>query len=64
MGPTELRTSWRAEHMVTIFNGKVKLPEDYFHKVPVMPLKYGLGHPTDRTPLPVHLIPKNPSSAR
>jgi predicted CXXCH cytochrome family protein len=36
-----------AEHMVTIFDGKVKLPEDYFkkNKVVVLPLKFGRGHP-------------------
>ena len=40
------------EHLVTIFDGKVKLPENYFGKVPVLPLKYDLGHPTERHPLP------------
>jgi predicted CXXCH cytochrome family protein len=36
-----------AEHMYTIFNGSVKLPEDYFskNKVVVLPLKGGHGHP-------------------
>jgi predicted CXXCH cytochrome family protein len=36
-----------AEHMITIFDGKVKLPEDYFkkNKVVVLPLKFGRGHP-------------------
>ncbi|HLW52791.1 MAG TPA: cytochrome c3 family protein [Candidatus Angelobacter sp.] len=31
--------------LVTIFNGHVTLPQDYFKKVPVIPLKYGTGHP-------------------
>jgi hypothetical protein len=30
-----------AEHLVTIFDGKVKLPEDYFRKVKILPLIYG-----------------------
>jgi len=39
------------EHMVAIFEGKVKLPEDYFKKVPTLPLKYGVGHPTENHPI-------------
>ena len=36
-----------SEHLITIFNGSVKLPDDYFvkEKVVVLPLKYGRGHP-------------------
>jgi predicted CXXCH cytochrome family protein len=36
-----------AEHLLTLFDGKVKLPDDYFakNKVVVLPLKYGRGHP-------------------
>jgi predicted CXXCH cytochrome family protein len=37
--------------MVAIFDGKVELPENYFAKVPVLPLKYNLGHPVDRHPV-------------
>jgi len=37
--------------LITIFDGKVKLPEDYFKKVPVLPLKYGTGHPIDGHPV-------------
>jgi len=42
-----------AEHLLTIFNGKVKLPEDYFvkNKVPRLPLRYGLGHPVEYHPV-------------
>ena len=36
---------------MTIFDGKVKLPEDYFEKVPILPLKYNLGHPVDGHPV-------------
>ncbi len=42
-----------AEHVVTIFNGKVKLPENYFlkNKVVVLPLKFGRGHPIEGHPI-------------
>ncbi len=29
----------------------MKLPEDYFNKVSILGLKYGVGHPTDRHPV-------------
>jgi predicted CXXCH cytochrome family protein len=47
------------EHLVAIFDGKVKLPEDYFSKVPTLPLKYGRGHPTDRHPVSDIMDPSN-----
>jgi predicted CXXCH cytochrome family protein len=42
-----------AEHLITIFNGSVKLPEDYFtkNKVVVLPLRFGRGHPVDGHPV-------------
>jgi predicted CXXCH cytochrome family protein len=42
-----------AEHVVTIFNGAVKLPEDYFtkNKVVVLPVKFGRGHPVEGHPI-------------
>jgi predicted CXXCH cytochrome family protein len=48
------------EHLLTIFNGKVKLPENYFRKVSIIPVKYGIGHPTDRHPVTDTMDPKNP----
>ena len=39
------------DHLVIIFDGKVKLPEDYFRKVPILPIKYGRDHPVDRHPV-------------
>jgi predicted CXXCH cytochrome family protein len=50
-GPDAQPKKLEAEHMVTIFDGKVKLPENYFAKVVVLPLKYGRGHPVDRHPI-------------
>jgi len=40
-------------HLITIFGGKVRLPEDYFtkNKVPRYQIKYGLGHPTTNHPV-------------
>ena len=50
-GPEITAKKLDAEHLVTIFNGAVKLPEDYFRKVPLLPIKYGRGHPTERHPV-------------
>lgn len=50
-GPDMNAQKLEAEHLVTIFNGKVKLPEDYFRKVPILPIKYGRGHPTEKHPV-------------
>ncbi len=46
-GPDSRPQKLESEHVLTIFNGKVKLPEDYYQKnrVVVLPIKYGLGHP-------------------
>ena len=50
-GPDSKPQKLESEHLVTIFDGKVKLPENYFAKVPVLPLKYNLGHPVDGHPV-------------
>jgi predicted CXXCH cytochrome family protein len=50
-GPDAAPAKLEKEHLVAIFDGKVKLPENYFLKVTVLPLKYGLGHPTTRHPV-------------
>ena len=50
-GPDSNPQKLEAEHLVTIFGGKVRLPEDYFRKVPLLPIKYGRGHPTDKHPV-------------
>ena len=50
-----------AERVLTIFAGKVKLPEDYFdkNKAAVLPLKYNMGHPVARHPVSDVLDPTN-----
>jgi predicted CXXCH cytochrome family protein len=39
--------------VLTIFNGSVKMPDDYFakNKVVVLPLKFGRGHPIEGHPV-------------
>ena len=59
-GPDAKPQKVEGEHLVTIFDGKVKLPEDYFAKVPVLPIKYGLGHPVEHHPVVDQMDPANP----
>jgi predicted CXXCH cytochrome family protein len=49
-GPERAPVKVETDHIVTIFNGKVRLPEDYF-RFAALPLKYGHGHPVDRHPV-------------
>jgi predicted CXXCH cytochrome family protein len=58
-GPEAAPAKLEKEHLVAIFGGKVKLPENYFSKVPILPLKYGLGHPTTRHPVQDVVNPTN-----
>ena len=52
-GPDARPKKLESEHMIALFNGTVKLPEDYFskNKVVVLPIKYGRGHPVDGHPV-------------
>ena len=50
-GPEPNPQKLESEHLVTIFDGKVRLPEDYFRKVTLLPLQYGHGHPVDKHPV-------------
>ncbi len=63
-GPDAKPQKLESEHMVAIFNGQVKLPENYFAKVPVIPIKYGLGHPVDRHPVVDQMDPTNPDKVK
>ena len=51
-GPDSQPKKLESEHLIALFKGTVKLPEDYFakNKVVVLPLKYGRGHPVDGHP--------------
>ena len=44
-GPDVKPTKIEGEHMVRIFQGTVRLPENYFAKVIRLPLQGGVGHP-------------------
>ncbi len=50
-GPDAHPEKVEGQPLLTIFDGKVKLPENYFRKVPVLPLQYGFGHPTQHHPV-------------
>jgi predicted CXXCH cytochrome family protein len=52
-GPERNPGKLESEHLLTILDGKVKLPEDYFRtqRPPILPLEYGIGHPTERHPV-------------
>ena len=52
--------------MITIFNGSVKLPDDYFtkNKVVVLPLKFGMGHPVAGHPVSDLLDPADPTKVK
>lgn len=63
-GPDARPQRLESEHLVAIFNGKVKLPEDYFAQVPRLPIKYGLGHPVDRHPVVDQMDPTSPDKVR
>lgn len=50
-GPDAQPVTVKESHSVTIFSGKVSLPDNYFGMVPVLPLKYGRGHPVEGHPV-------------
>jgi len=52
-GPDRSPGKLESDHLITILDGKVKLPEDYFtaERPPVLPLQYGVGHPTEGHPV-------------
>jgi predicted CXXCH cytochrome family protein len=50
--------------MVAIFNGMVKLPENYFAKITPLPIKYGLGHPVAKHPVKDQMDPADNSKVR
>lgn len=57
-GPDASPQKVEGQPLMTIFDGKVTLPANYFSKVPVLPLKYGLGHPTENHPVSDVTMPK------
>lgn len=65
-GPDAAPQKLEAENALTIFNGTVKLPADYYQKnrVPVLPLRFGLGHPVDYHPVADVMDPANPNKVK
>jgi len=52
-GPDASPVEDKAAGVLKIFNGTLRLPDDYYkkNKVPVLPLKYGKGHPITGHPV-------------
>jgi predicted CXXCH cytochrome family protein len=46
--------------LVTVFGGQVRLPENYFRKVPRLRLRNGMGHPTANHPVTDYADPLDP----
>lgn len=63
-GPNPNPQKLESAHLLAIFEGKVKLPWDYFNQVPLLPLKYGLGHPTELHPVSDSVNPKTKATIR
>jgi len=65
-GPDSVPQKLESEHLLTIFNGAVKLPDDYYKKnrVPVLPLRFGLGHPVEYHPVSDVMEPTNQSKVK
>jgi predicted CXXCH cytochrome family protein len=65
-GPDRDPKKLDAEHVLTIFNGSVQLPEDYFkkNKVVVLPIKFGMGHPIEGHPVSNLMDPAHPGTVK
>jgi predicted CXXCH cytochrome family protein len=50
--------------IITIFDGAVRLPENYFDSVPKITLRWGLGHPIDKHPVASFADPLDPKKER
>lgn len=65
-GPDSAPKHDEADHLLTIFDGQVRLPEDYYkkNKVPVLPLRFGLGHPLEYHPVSDVMDPTDQSKVK
>ncbi|MGB6688760.1 MAG: cytochrome c3 family protein [Terracidiphilus sp.] len=65
-GPDSVPQRDDADHLLTIFNGQVKLPDDYYqkNKVAILPLRFGLGHPVEGHPVSDVMDPANQSKVK
>jgi predicted CXXCH cytochrome family protein len=63
-GPDARPKQVEGEPLVAIFDGQVKLPENYFARVIQLPIKYGLGHPVDHHPVVDQMQPEDATKVR
>jgi predicted CXXCH cytochrome family protein len=65
-GPDAVPQQDKSAQVIKIFNGKVRLPEDYYrkNKVVILPLKYGKGHPIAGHPVTDVVDPTDISKIR
>jgi len=65
-GPDSAPQRDEAAHLFTIFNGAVRLPDDYYkkNKVAILPLRFGLGHPIEYHPVSDVMDPSNQSKVK
>jgi predicted CXXCH cytochrome family protein len=65
-GPDSVPQKLETEHLLAIFNGQVRLPDDYYkkNKVPILPLRFGLGHPVEYHPVSDVMDPTNQSKVK
>jgi predicted CXXCH cytochrome family protein len=65
-GPESSAQKDEANHLLTLFNGTVRLPDDYYvkNKVAILPLRYGLGHPVAGHPVADVMDPANQSKVK
>jgi predicted CXXCH cytochrome family protein len=63
-GPDSKSAPGKDAHAVTIFNGRVELPESYLSTIPRIPIRYGLGHPIERHPVVDQMDPGDTTKVR
>jgi predicted CXXCH cytochrome family protein len=65
-GPDSAPQPVAGEPLLSIFNGTVKLPDDYYkkNKVAILPLRFGLGHPVDYHPVSDIMDPTDQSKIK
>jgi len=65
-GPDSVPQRLEGEHLLTIFGGAVKLPDDYYKKnrVAILPLRFGLGHPVEYHPVSDVMNPTDQSKVK
>jgi len=65
-GPDSVPQKVDGAPLLSIFNGTVKLPDDYYkkNKVPILPLRYGLGHPVEYHPVSDVMDPTDQSKVK